>query len=61
VSYINLRFGSSQQQAAKLSCSVPYFIAEYIDKQWKKLEEGIVVYSEFFIDPTNTVKAEFQL
>ena len=57
----NLRFGSSQQQAAKLSCSVPYFIGEDIDKQWKKLEEGIAVCSEFFIDLTNIIKAEFQL
>jgi len=59
MSDINLRFGSSQQQAAKLSCSVPYFIGEDTDKQLKMLEEGIAVYSEFFIDPTNISKAEF--
>ena len=40
IALVLIFFFSSQQQAAKLSCSVPYFIGEYIDKQWKKLEVG---------------------
>ena len=63
---IRLRFGSSQQQAAQLSRAVPYFMVfdagnEEYDSEWKKLAKGAVMYSDFLLDPTATLKAEFQL
>lgn len=66
---IQLRFGSSQQQAAQLSCTVPCFMTfdasdsdtELYENEWKKLEKGIEVYSDFLSDPTSVLKAEFQL
>ena len=63
VSDIQLRFGTSQQQAAQLSCTIPYFMKYESDDgdEWRKLEKGAEVYSDFLSDPTSIVKAEFEL
>jgi len=66
---IQLCFGSSQQQAAQLSCCLSCFMTfgasendtEFCDNEWNKLENGADVYSDFFTDPNSVFKAEFQL
>ena len=61
VTNLRLQFGSSQQQCAQFASVIPLHIGANIEEQWTKLQDGILVYSDFFNDSEAVLKAEYHL
>ena len=61
VTDLRLWFGSSQQQCAKLASAIPLHIGANIEEQWTKLQDGMLVFYDFFTDSETVLKSEYLL